>query len=232
MTASWCPDFKIPVDDITSINSLRLIYYEIHSYFCLSFYRVIGISVVFHFHRDAFDCTGGHLLKAYYIGLLTLLVVSIIMTAIIVYVSMQGTITNTRPRRQLSKLIYMKLAISFPELVWNILGTYWAFGKSSGCELHVVAAVKGAVLSGWVIAVIVIIGIIVVFDPLGGKRDTSAESAKRVWEARSVYRYTSFLINQNYLIIYKHVRCPQIACTMQTAWGLQKCRIYNKHVKN
>lgn len=149
---------------------------------------LIAISVVFHLHKDAFDCTGGHLLKAYYIGLLTLLSVSIVMTAVIVYHSMQGTITNLHPRRRMNKLIYVKLAISLPELVWNILGTYWAFGMSSGCELHVVWTVKGAVLSGWVIAFIVIIGIIVVFDPLGGKKEVAnlqgSDSAKRVWEVR------------------------------------------------
>ena len=158
--------------------------------FCFSF-RLIAISVVFHLHKDAFDCTGGHLLKAYYIGLLTLLSISIVMTAVIVYHSMQGTITNLHPRRRMNKLIYVKLAISLPELVWNILGTYWAFGMSSGCELHVVWTVKGAVLSGWVIAFIVIIGIIVVFDPLGGKKEVAnlqgSDSAKRVWEVRSVF---------------------------------------------
>ena len=143
---------------------------------------------MFHLHKDAFDCTGGHLLKAYYIGLLSLLVVSIIWTAVIVYMSMQGTITNIWPRRRLAKLIYIKIAISLLELVWNILGTYWAFGSSSGCELHVVMTVKGAVLSGWVIAFIVIIGVVVVFDPLGGKKEVAnlqgADSAKRVWEIR------------------------------------------------
>lgn len=149
---------------------------------------LIAISVVFHLHKDAFNCTGGHLLKAYYIGLLTLLVVSIIMTAVIVYISMQGTVTNTHPRRRMNKLIYTKFGISLPELVWNILGTYWAFGLSSGCELHVVWTVKGAVLSGWVIAFIVIVGILIVFDPLGGKRDSGslqgADNAKKVWEIR------------------------------------------------
>ena len=88
----------------------------------------------------------------------------------------------------MSKLIYTKLVISIPELVWNILGTYWAFGLSSGCEIHVVWTVKGAVLSGWAIAFIVIIGIVIVFDPLGGNRESGsldgADNAKKVWEIR------------------------------------------------
>lgn len=149
-------------------------------------------------HKDALGCNGGELLHAYFIGLIFLLVLSIFMTVLVVFNSMSGTITNFWPRRRMSKLIYIKLAISLPELAWNIMGTYWAFGKSSGCEAHVVMIVKGAVITGWVIGLIVVIGIAVVFDPLGalhpiqGQQDSqgkemaaaAAMSAKRVWERR------------------------------------------------
>ncbi|XP_053393222.1 diacylglycerol lipase-beta-like isoform X2 [Mercenaria mercenaria] len=163
--------------------------------------RVIWITVVsaiFHLHKDTLDCHDGNLLHTYYIGLLSLLAISIVMTIIIVYVSMQGTITNCAARRKMSKLIYVKFAITFPELAWNIMGTYWAFGMSSGCEKHVVLTVKGVVLFGWVMGIVVLIGIAVVFDPLGAihpradggqqhkdKDDMEiSNSAKRVWETR------------------------------------------------
>ena len=121
------------------------------------------------------------------------------MTGVIVYTSAQGTITNNSPRQKLPKMIYIKFAITLPELAWNIIGAYWAFGMSSGCEEHIVMTVKGAVISGWVIGFIVIIGIAVIFDPLGalhmvkssGSEShtsdiTAKDSAKRVWEARYV----------------------------------------------
>lgn len=159
---------------------------------------MVALSAVFHVHKDAFDCDGGELLHAYLIGLLTLLVVSIVMTSVVVGTSMQGTITNIWPRRRLTKLIYIKCAISVPELAWNIIGSYWAFGLSHGCETHIVMTVKGAVISGWIIGLIVLIGIAIVFDPLGtlhrsGNGHSSgndqemaqaALSAKRVWERR------------------------------------------------
>lgn len=155
-------------------------------------------------HKDTLDCHDGNLLHTYYIGLLSLLAISVLLTIIIVYVSMQGTITNCAPRKKISKIIYVKLAITFPELAWNIMGTYWAFGMSSGCEKHVVLTVKGVVLFGWVMGIVVLIGIAVVFDPLGAlhhtvstsqqqqqqqqhtvhKNQEVANSAKRVWETR------------------------------------------------
>ncbi|XP_060599676.1 diacylglycerol lipase-beta-like isoform X2 [Ruditapes philippinarum] len=156
------------------------------------------VSAIFHMHKDTLDCHDGNLLHTYYIGLLSLLAISILMTIAVVYVSMQGTITNCSPRRKISKLIYTKFAITLPELAWNIMGTYWAFGVSSGCEKHIVLTVKGVVIFGWVMGIVVLIGIGVVFDPLGAlhqksdggqhQRDSAdkeiSNSAKRVWETR------------------------------------------------
>ena len=119
------------------------------------------------------------------------------MTGFIAYTSAQGTLTMDLPRRKIPKLIYIKFAITLPELAWNIIGAYWAFGMSSGCEEHIVMTVKGVVISGWVIGLIVVIGIAIIFDPLGAlhkvhptgsdnhSMDSHAtDSAKRVWEAR------------------------------------------------
>jgi len=154
------------------------------------FFRLVVLGAIFHLHKDAFDCHGGQLLHAYYIGLMVLLVASILMTMVVVGASMRGSITNIWPRRAMSKLIYIKVAISIPEIAWNIIGSYWVFGLSSGCETHVVMTVKGAVISGWVIGLIVLIGIAIVFDPLGALHHTNSQaqelalSAKRVWEKR------------------------------------------------
>ena len=32
-------------------------------------------------------------------------------------------------------LLYVKLTFFLPELVWTVLGTYWAFDASSNCEV-------------------------------------------------------------------------------------------------
>ena len=149
----------------------RISFVILHYFVC----RLIAISVVFNYHRESFwECEGGDLLRAYYIGLLVLLCLCIVLNMVIVYVSMQGSITNTAPRKKIVKILYVKFVISIPELVWNTLGTYWSFSESSTCEKFVVRTAQGAVTSGWILAVLVIIGILVVFDPLGRQRRRSS----------------------------------------------------------
>jgi sn1-specific diacylglycerol lipase len=109
---------------------------------------------------------------------------------------------RTKPRQKLAKLLYLKLAITVPEIVWNILGTYWSFLRSSNCEEFVVKTVQGVVITGWILGVVVIIGIAIVFDPFGRthvKSRTSSDlqsgessqffegariTAKQTWEKR------------------------------------------------
>ncbi|KAL3876663.1 hypothetical protein ACJMK2_034468 [Sinanodonta woodiana] len=79
---------------------------------------------------------------------------------------MKGSITFDSPRRHIPKMLYIKLTTSLPELVWNILGTY-----THASILEIVPVVKGVVITGWIIAVIVTFGIALVFDPLGGRKD-------------------------------------------------------------
>ncbi|KAK3601848.1 hypothetical protein CHS0354_041771 [Potamilus streckersoni] len=132
---------------------------------------VVAVSVVFHHHKDAFECSDGNLLYTYIVGLLSLLCLNILTTAVIVYTSMKGSITFDWPRRHIPKLLYIKFTTSLPEVAWNIIGTYWAFRKFNGCDLEVVPIVKGVVITGWIIAVVVTFGIAIVFDPLGGQKD-------------------------------------------------------------
>ncbi len=47
---------------------------------------------------------------------------------------LQGTMTDVHPRRHLGKVLYVKAAISVPELVCLILGTFWAFSDSTNCR--------------------------------------------------------------------------------------------------
>jgi len=160
------------------------------------------VSVIFHLNKDAFyDCSGGHLLHTYYIGLLATLSVSIFITIFVVYISTRGTIINTTPRRHIIIPIYLKFLIAFPELAWNIMGTYWAFGLSSGCDDEVIKTVKCVVISGWGVGIIVLIGLAVVFDPLGTvhrSKEEAAKSANRVWKARYILKYLYLFISLHF----------------------------------
>ncbi|XP_021375697.1 sn1-specific diacylglycerol lipase beta-like isoform X2 [Mizuhopecten yessoensis] len=164
---------------------------------------LIAMSIVFHIHQnEPQNCSGGTLLQAYFIGALFLLCLTIVLDIIIVYTSMQGSIMYPYPRKRMPRLLYVKIGVSVPELAWIILGTYWSFGLASGCVASVVMTVKGAVLCGWAIAFLLLIGLFVVFDPLGGLRakrsqlgvlesstqeqmmTTAQHTAMKTWERR------------------------------------------------
>ncbi|GAB1600241.1 sn1-specific diacylglycerol lipase beta-like [Argonauta hians] len=144
---------------------------------------LIAIIVVFNHHKEAFDCNDAHLLWTYYIGVITLLSISMILTMAIISISMKGSITNTFPRRKLPYLLYLKVLLGMPELIWNILGTFWAFGKSTGCNYMLVLTIKGAVICGWCIGIVISFGIVLLFDPIGYGR-TRRYTPSKVWEGR------------------------------------------------
>ncbi|XP_077979551.1 diacylglycerol lipase-beta-like [Glandiceps talaboti] len=130
---------------------------------------IIAISVVYQVHRvDLLACDeGGDLLLSYLVGLLAILAIVIILELGITYCSMQGTILNTYPRRHLPVLLYIRLLFFIGEFLWSILGTRWVFHKVNQCDADVVRTVEGAVISSWIILLSVLIGIALVFDPLG-----------------------------------------------------------------
>ncbi|XP_056017881.1 diacylglycerol lipase-beta-like isoform X2 [Ostrea edulis] len=149
---------------------------------------LIAITIVYSVHSDAiFHCVDGSLLQTYYIGVIVLLCVTILICASIVYVSMQGTMMRAKPRKKLAKLLYIKLVITIPEIVWNILGTYWSFLRSSNCQEFVVKTIQGAVITGWILGVLVIIGIAIVFDPLGKTHVKSRASSDLQSDERSQF---------------------------------------------
>ncbi|NXC46683.1 DGLB lipase, partial [Penelope pileata] len=165
----------------------------------------LGILVLYAVHKGRFSCPGGRLLHSYLLVLLALLAAIICSLAALVHVSMRGTISNPGPRKSLPKLLYVRLLLCVPEFVWAVVGAVWVSDSSVRCESTVINAVLGTVLASWVIIVFTIIGVLIVFDPLGGKKtfyltdglDRNLESsqsgqllynvkntATRVWEKR------------------------------------------------
>ncbi|XP_043085975.1 diacylglycerol lipase-beta [Puntigrus tetrazona] len=158
-------------------------------------------------HKGRFDCQGGAYLHNYLVVLLVLLAVIILTLCAIVYISAQGTIMNPGPRRSMPALVYLRALLYFPEFLWACLGAVWVSDNSTGCKPEEVGAVIGAVVSSWIILLSMVVGVLVVFDPLGSQRPgvlpdaplgvrdlESSESsqlfytahsvASRVWESR------------------------------------------------
>ncbi|XP_001508017.1 diacylglycerol lipase-beta [Ornithorhynchus anatinus] len=129
----------------------------------------IGILVLYFMHKGKLNCTGGGLLNSYLIVLIVLLAVIICAVSSIVYVSMKGTICNPGPRKSMPKLVYIRLALFLPEMVWASLGTAWIADNGVQCDKTVVNAIIATVIISWIIIASTVITIIIVFDPLGGK---------------------------------------------------------------
>ncbi|KAJ6659727.1 hypothetical protein lerEdw1_018442 [Lerista edwardsae] len=165
----------------------------------------IGILVLYSVHKEQFNCVGGRVLHSYIIVLLVLLAAIICAVASILYISMQGTISNPGPRKSLPKLLYLRLALYLPELIWAIVGAIWISDSRANCERTMIDAIIGAVVASWVIIVFTVVAVFIVFDPLGGKktlyisRDANRnlessqsdqlfynvkKTATRVWETR------------------------------------------------
>lgn len=129
----------------------------------------IGILTLYVMHRGKLDCAGGVLLSSYLIVLIVLLAVVICTVLAIVCVSMKGTICNPGPRKSMSKLLYIRLALFLPEMVWASLGAAWV-ADGVQCDRTVVSGIIATVVVSWIIIAATVVTIIIVFDPLGGKQ--------------------------------------------------------------
>lgn len=144
------------------------------------------MSVILGMHSSALStCNNGNLLRIYYIGMLALLPLEMIISGIILYLSMQGTITNDEPRKRIPSLVVCKLFLFFLEIVWTIIGTVWAFGGHvEHCSHFVVNIVKGATIVCWVLLLVLVVGIIIVFDTLGSALPETPAQLQRLWKMR------------------------------------------------
>ncbi|KAL0605373.1 Diacylglycerol lipase-beta, partial [Plecturocebus cupreus] len=79
-----------------------------------------------------------------------------------------GTICNPGPRKSMSKLLYIRLALFFPEMVWASLGATWV-ADGVQCDKTVVNGIIATVVVSWIIIAATVVSIVIVFDPLGGK---------------------------------------------------------------
>uniref|UniRef100_A0A8C5RYU9 Diacylglycerol lipase-beta n=1 Tax=Laticauda laticaudata TaxID=8630 RepID=A0A8C5RYU9_LATLA len=143
----------------------------------------IGILVLYSIHKGQFNCSGGGLLNNYLLILLILLAFIIAALSSITYTSMQGTISNPGPRKSLPKLLYIRLALYVPELVWVVVGTVWIADKQVNCERAMIDAIFGTVIVSWVIMVFTLVAVFIFFDPLGRKTVYLADYASRNLES-------------------------------------------------
>ncbi|GFX64699.1 sn1-specific diacylglycerol lipase beta [Trichonephila clavipes] len=117
--------------------------------FVLRLMWFIVVLVVFLQHMVHLRCPGERLLQTYLIFSLAGLGFILLLDALIAWISSRGTITQTRPRRHLCKILYLRLLVMIMEAVWNGIGTKWAFtAEDHHCEpLEVILLVQGGLKS-------------------------------------------------------------------------------------
>ncbi|KAM9059437.1 diacylglycerol lipase-beta isoform 3-T3 [Megaptera novaeangliae] len=81
---------------------------------------------------------------------------------------MKGTICNPGPRKSMSKLLYVRLALFLPEMVWASLGAAW-IEDGVQCDRTVGNGIIATVAVSWITVASTAVIIVIVFDPLGGK---------------------------------------------------------------
>ncbi|XP_075383650.1 diacylglycerol lipase-beta isoform X2 [Tenrec ecaudatus] len=105
----------------------------------------VGVLALYLQHRRQLDCMGGTLLSTYLVVLMVLLTVVIFTMAAIVHVSMRGTICNPGPRKSMPKLLYIRLALFLPEVVWAAVGAIWV-SQGVQCNRTVVIGIIATVV--------------------------------------------------------------------------------------
>ena len=135
-------------------------------------------------NEEIIKCEAWQELEVFFIGVIVITSLVIINEIAIFYVSMKGTVMHSRPRRHMSKLLYIQLALYIPELLWAILGTYWTVAHFSlQCKVTLIIAVCVSVALQWTMLLIVFIGTFVLFDPFGKQQiEYDQESSKEVCE--------------------------------------------------
>ncbi|XP_051153410.1 diacylglycerol lipase-beta-like [Leptopilina boulardi] len=155
---------------------------------------LIGIACL-KYYGETWKCqSGGGLVRVYLVGEIVMLGIVTILVCFIVNHSARGSITDTFARRFVPPLLTVKILLIPIEIVWNILGSLWVLSENIQCnnDHYTITVVKVLIFFDWVLIGLAILGLALVFDPLGtfGMEDKVLEDAiehkkvSRIWLRR------------------------------------------------
>lgn len=163
-----------------NIGSDDLFYPGLFELVCRSvwFFPQLVYYVEYHVHVP---CDDIQLLNIYYIGFLALSTLVLFVQLLIVLVSSKGTITYTRPRRHMGKLLYVRLALILLELIWGVLGIVWiAKIKYDSCSKFIYFSVLANIVFGFVALGFLIVSLVIVFDPISHIHESDVAAKQTV----------------------------------------------------
>ena len=167
---------------------IEFVYTSLISFLIVLDRRLIVLCIIFGiYHKDIKSCHGSSMLEAFFIGVIVVIVVVMMNECLIIWMSMQGTIINTRPRQYSPYLLYIQLLLYVPELCLSGLGTYWAFHESKGCEKALTIPVQITVVFQWCVLLSAMIVCCGVFWSTGfitswWSRSTTAQNHKSMYK--------------------------------------------------
>ncbi|KAG8036007.1 hypothetical protein G9C98_004586 [Cotesia typhae] len=155
---------------------------------------LIGIACL-RYYGETWQCkVGGQLVRVFFGGELVILGVVTILVFVMVNHSARGSIADTYARRFVEPLLTVKVLLLLPEIAWNILGTMWVLSDYVECtnEHYTIAVIEALVFFDWVLIGLALLGLALVFDPLGSLTysdkviEDSVEHGKvsRIWLRR------------------------------------------------
>jgi len=107
-------------------------------------------------------------LLCFYIGMICVLSLSMIVCAVTMFFSMQGTIANAHPRRHVPKVLIAKVLLFMVELGFVAFGTYLAFGAdTTHCSKAAIYAMRVFVIVMWIVFGFLLVWVCTLFDPRG-----------------------------------------------------------------
>ncbi|KAF4528250.1 hypothetical protein B566_EDAN014408 [Ephemera danica] len=111
-------------------------------------------------------------LRTYVAGSACVLALSTATVALLVVHSARGAPIEVEARKYVPSILKFKLLLMFPELAWNVLGTLWAYELGSVAprcsgEAFSHTVIKGVLVFNWVSLGLTLLGLALLFDPLG-----------------------------------------------------------------
>ena len=118
-------------------------------------------------YDDISRCNESKLVKIFFLAIIPLLVFEFLTEVCITFISMKGSIMNTRIRSPITKFIYIRLFLFIPELALTLAGSVWIFDPGVNCDTNIIWSIRVLIGFQWAVLIVVIIFIALFFDPLG-----------------------------------------------------------------
>ncbi|XP_043242307.1 diacylglycerol lipase-beta-like [Amphibalanus amphitrite] len=157
---------------------------------------LLAVTTIYLTHDPGGTCAQRGTLATYILGCGFQLLVSVPLLVSLIVCSGRGAVMETAARRAVPSLLYCRLALFLFSVGWDVAGSVWLSSDIRHCVVTspTVQVIIALVICNWLRSVVILIGLAVVFDPLGSVSLSGAgySSARRkksllrrsLWHAR------------------------------------------------